>query len=90
MKEFSYIWAGEPIDFWENAIVTSIEEYDRVMAQMPEEARAEVVLKTYVPTDGELSPVYMCKADNNGTIYYFSDFDFISFYQKTWKVIKNG
>ena len=42
MKEFAYIWAGEPIDFWENAIVTSIEEYDRVMAQMPEEARAEV------------------------------------------------
>ena len=53
MKEFAYIWAGEPIDFWENAIVTSIEEYDRVMAQMPEEARAEVVLKTYMPTDGD-------------------------------------
>lgn len=89
MKEFAYIWAGGPIDFWENAIVTSIEENDRVLAQMPEKTTAPVVLKTYMPANVELSPVYMCKADNNGTVYYFSDFDFIS-YQKYGMVIKNG
>lgn len=77
---FRYIWRIPPIDFWENAIVTSIEEYDRVMAQMPEEARAEVVLKTYMPADTEMVPVFMCKANNNGTTYLFADKDVFRFY----------
>ncbi len=79
MRPFRYVWKINPIDLWEHAIVASMEEYERVMAQMPEEARSEVVLKTYMPADGELAPVYMCKADNNGTTYLFSDTDVIGF-----------
>ncbi len=88
MKEFDFIWAGNPIDFWENTIIPNNEEYERVMAQMPETPRDNVVLKTYIPADGKLSPVYMCKADNNGTIYFFSDFDFVSYYNHSLELVK--
>ena len=80
MKRFKNIVGIPPIDFWENAIVASMEETDRVLAQMPEEPRAGVVYKTYVPGEADMAVVYMCKADNNGTTYLFCDEDLIGLY----------
>ncbi len=79
MRLFSFIWWIPPIDFWEGAIVASAEETDRVLEQMPEEPREKVVYKTYVPGDTELTPVYMCKASNNGTTYLFANNDVFGF-----------
>ena len=80
MKEFKNIVGIPPIDFWENAIVAGAEETDRVLSQMPEEPRSETVYKTYVPGDTDMTVVYMCKADNNGTTYLFCDEDLIGLY----------
>lgn len=85
-EKFAYVWSSPPIDFWEGAIICTIEERERVMAQMPEPARNDIVLKTFMPGDIIMRPIYMCKADNNGSIYYFSDFDFISYYTKNWVI----
>lgn len=82
MSDFKYMWYIPPIDFWNNAIVASDEETIKVLKNMPEEPRDNIVYKTYVPGDTELVTVYICKADNNGDTYLFSDEDFISFYNK--------
>lgn len=88
MKEFENIIGIPPIDFWENAMVAGSEETARVLAQMPEEPREEVVYKVYVPGDSDLAVVYMCKASNNGTTYLFCDEDLIGLY--TYAYIHKG
>lgn len=75
MDEFKFIWWTFPIDEWEFAICTSLEETERVLTQMPEAPRTGDVYKTFIPHDGCLVPIFMCKADNNGTVYVFSDYD---------------
>ena len=72
---FNYIYEIAPIDYWENALTPSMEEADRVLAQMPEESRDRRVYKLIMFKNGEyeLFPVYLCKAENNGTVYIFSD-----------------
>ena len=42
---------------------------------MPEEPRDGSVYKLYVPCPDtfQLEPIYLCKAENNGTVYIFSD-----------------
>jgi hypothetical protein len=64
-----------PIDFWDNAIIPSFDESCRVLAYMPEPARDGNVYKIYIPNPNSsvLEPVYLCKADNNGTVYIFSE-----------------
>ena len=84
MNDFRYIWAGPPIDFWECAEVAGIDETDNVLRQMPEEPRERLVLVTWMPYDCELVPLFMCKADNNGTTYFFCDFDIVTYYAKEW------
>lgn len=86
MNEFKFIYRIPPIDFWANAIIASEEESARVLDQMPEEPRENIVFKTYVPGDTELIPVYICKADNNGDTYVFSDEDFVSLYIKIRRI----
>ena len=83
MEKFNHIWWTFPIDFWENAIVAGDEEAQRVLSQMPEEPRDNLVFKTYMPWDGELAVIYMCKADNNGTIYLFSDENIFGYYDRS-------
>ena len=89
MKAFNNIWSGTPIDFWGNAVIASAEESDRVLRQMPEAPRAKIVFKTYLPCDCELIPVYMCKADNNGTVYFFSDKNFMNYYLDEIEGVEN-
>lgn len=75
-KRFRYVYMTSPIDWWENAIMPTEEERERVISQMPEEPRCKTVYKLYVPYPGgcEIVPIYLCKADNNGTVYIFSDY----------------
>jgi hypothetical protein len=42
---------------------------------MPEPPRAPIVYKLlyFYAGEQELFPIYLCKADNNGTVYVFSD-----------------
>lgn len=71
---FKYCWVISPIDDWDHAIVASKNEAIQVIASMLEKPRDGMVYKTYVPYDGALRPIYMCKADNNGAVYVFSDY----------------
>lgn len=84
---FKCIYEIAPIDHWENALVPSIEEADRVLAQMPEEPRDFRVYKLLMFKNGEyeLFPVYLCKAENNGTVYIFSDIDLTNIYHRRVK-----
>ena len=84
---FKHIYEMAPIDHWENALVPSTEEADRVLAQMPEEPRDFRVYKLLMFKNGEyeLFPVYLCKAENNGTVYIFSDIDLTNIYHRRVK-----
>lgn len=84
---FKHIYEMAPIDHWENALVPSIEEADRVLAQMPEEPRDFRVYKLLMFKNGEyeLFPVYLCKAEKNGTVYIFSDIDLTNIYHRRVK-----
>lgn len=75
MEKFKFIYYMSPIDFWENAIIPSDIETARVLKQMPEEPRTQDVYKLYFPTEISLTPIYLCKAENNGTVYIFSDYN---------------
>lgn len=69
------IYSIGPIDFWGGAQVVSVEEFELITGIMPEEARTcEGVYKTWIPCDwdGTMAEVYMCKAENNGTVYLFT------------------
>lgn len=74
-KPFAYIYEIAPIDFWDNCLTPSMEEEERVLYQMPEVPRTPVVYKLlyFYAGEQELFPIYLCKADNNGTVYVFSD-----------------
>ena len=77
-ETFAYIYEMEPLDEYDGLTVASYREAYRVFRAMPEEPRDYVVLKAYMPMIGlgcGLAPYYLCKADNNGTTYIFSDYD---------------
>lgn len=74
--EFKYICMLEsPIDFWDKAEIADSIIQDAVLKQMPEEPRCGIVYKLVFPNPPELAEVYLCKADNNGDTYIFSNFD---------------
>ena len=74
---FKYIFSIPPIDFWENALCAGLEAETEVLELMPEEPRDGQVYKLLIPNPGdpELEPIYLCKADNNGTVYIFANVD---------------
>ena len=74
-----YIWTLPPIDIFNHALVAEEEETVKILALMPESVRSMWVHKIYVPYENELVPVYISKADNNGTTYLFSEHDVISY-----------
>jgi hypothetical protein len=84
---FNHIYEIAPIDHWENALIPSMDEADRVLAQMPEEPRDFRVYKLLMFKNGEceLFPVYLCKAENNGTVYIFSDIELTNIYYRRVK-----
>lgn len=73
-----FIYTAAPCDVWTGAISVDEEERETILALMPEESRDDKVYKSYLPGNGyDLEPVYFCKADNNGTTYIFSNFEFL-------------
>lgn len=88
MSTFKYIWCIPPIDFWAGAMIADTLETKRVLNCMPEEPRSETVYVTYVPGDTELTPVYICKADNNGSTYLFADEDVFGFLKEYAECIR--
>lgn len=83
---FEYIYTICPIDFWSGAQEADCYETEIVLRQMPEEPRDERVYKLYLPDPGSscIMPVYLCKADNNGTIYVFSHWDIKNLFEDMW------
>lgn len=77
--KFKHIYQMQPIDFWDKAELADEIIRDAVLEQMPEGPRDYCVYKLVLPYPPMLREVYLCKADNNGTTYIFSDFD-ISFF----------
>ena len=73
--KFKNIYEAEPIDFWDRAELADEYTTAAVLEQMPETPRDGKVYKIPFPNPPELSEIYLCKADNNGTIYIFSNFD---------------
>ena len=74
---FKYIYQCEPIDYWEKAELADNIIADEVLKQMPEEARDGCVYKLLVLNPPSFTEIYLCKADNNGTVYIFSNIDLI-------------
>ena len=74
-----HVYCLEPIDYWDNAEPAESIIADEVLRLMPEEPRDDRVYKLVIPTPPCLREIYLCKADNNGTVYIFSDFDITSF-----------
>ena len=76
-KPFNFIFWIFPIDDWRGAQIADYDESERVLSQMPESPRFRDVYKIYIPCSGNfnLVPIFLCKADNNGTVYIFSDAD---------------
>ena len=64
-----------PIDFWDGASIIEGERKDEVLSLMPEPPRDGDVFLTYLPNSewSEMQELYMCKADNNGTVYLFAE-----------------
>lgn len=85
MDDFKFIYEHEPIDFFEGSLSVSNEEELRVLTQMPEESRDSRVYKTYIPYGCMLVPIYMCKADNNGTTYIFTDYNIYDIYKNIFE-----
>ena len=73
--EFKHIYQCMPIDYWEKAELADSIIAKAVLKQMPEEPRDGYVYKLFIPYPPELTEIYLCKADNNGTVYIFSDVD---------------
>lgn len=74
-KPFMYVYGIAPIDYFDNCLTPSMAEEQRVLEQMPEMPRNPIVYKLlyFYAGEQELFPIYLCKADNNGTVYVFSD-----------------
>ena len=89
---FDYIYSMPPIDFWEGAGVVTGPIADAVLEQMPEEPRTRIVYGLLIPIPGscELEPVYLCKADNNGTTYVFSKYEIKQRIAKDLRIISSS
>lgn len=75
MIGFRNIYMLPPIDFWQKAEEADDIIRDAVLKQMPEYPRDGIVYKLIFPSPPDLIEVYLCKADNNGTTYMFSNYD---------------
>lgn len=82
-EKFKYIWITNPIDFFYGATLANNSDAQKVLNQMVEVPRDEEVYVVYMPYDGCFVPLYICKADNNGTTYLFSDHNIFEYYLKT-------
>jgi hypothetical protein len=77
MLEITHIFSIAPIDNWAGATIANSKETERVLSMMPETPRDNTVYKIPVVIGGcpELAAAYLCKADNNGTVYIFTNVD---------------
>lgn len=77
-RRFKYMYCMGPIDYWGGASVADPDIEYAVLEQMPDEPRDGIVYKLLLPNpdyDYQLRPIYLCKGENNGTVYIFSDWD---------------
>lgn len=72
-----YIYRIQPVDWWDGAAVADAVTTARIVKMMPEGPRNEFdgVFVTHFPHGCQMKEVYFCKADNNGTVYVFTEFD---------------
>lgn len=92
---FKYVYRIPPIDFFRNLIVEGglsdafpYCEAPSVFHDMPDIPRDDTVYKFFVPYDGgEMVPVYLCKGDNNGDTYLFSNYDWLSYLTKNAEAV---
>lgn len=70
-----YVYSlSEPVDFWTGAQILDDPALEEVILEMmPEAPRVPVILKVFFPYKNSLEPIYLCKADNNGTTYMFTE-----------------
>lgn len=73
IRHFKYRYWTQPIDFWNGATVAPQNIEESVIAQMPDEVVSKVY-QLFIPSPPELIPIYLCKGENNGTTYIFSDY----------------
>lgn len=71
--KFKHIYQFEPIDFWDKLELADSLIAEEVLKQMPEAPRDGEVYRMVFPNPPMLEEIYLCKADNNGTTYIFSN-----------------
>jgi hypothetical protein len=73
--KFKHIYWMQPIDWWERAELADSIIAEAVLNQMPESPRSGEVYKMTIPDPPCIGEMYLCKADNNGTTYIFTNID---------------
>lgn len=62
----------DAVDFWTGAqMIDNPVLESEILERMPEEPRIPLVLQVFFPYKNNLEPIYLCKAENNGTTYMF-------------------
>lgn len=86
--KYKYCYMTSPIDIWDGATIAEFEATQNVIRQMPDIPRDGNVYKLLIPYEGnpELAPIYLCKGDNNGDTYIFSDFDIKAGFSRFYNV----
>lgn len=67
------VYIGSPIDDFNNAEIVPEFLGDVFLTLMNEPPRFNDVFRILLPSDSSLLPAYICKADNNGTVYIFTE-----------------
>lgn len=70
-----FIYRIQPVDWWDGAAIADSVTTAQILEMMPEEPRTADVYVIRFPYESEMKEVYLCKAENNGTVYVFTEFD---------------
>lgn len=74
--KFKHIYQMQPIDYdWDKLPLADSIIAEAVLEQMPEGPREREVYVMRCPNPPGIGEVYLCKADNNGTTYIFTNID---------------
>ena len=86
-----FIYRIQPVDWWDGATMADAVTTARILGMMPEAPRTafDGVYETRFPHSGQMKEVYFCKADNNGTVYVFTEFDIFKAFEDFELYINN-
>lgn len=76
-----FIYRVQPVDWWDGAVVADSVTTAKILEMMPEQPRTQDVYIIRFPHESEMKEVYLCKAENNGTVYVFAEFDIIDSFE---------